>query len=100
MTLQFDFLITFMANVPVNSVFKKQLGSFRIFQIFLVHPGIMSQNGLEIQGTFADRRFRLCQVDPVAHVLAKELSGAWDGESSCRRYHLSYFRAYGMKQHT
>lgn len=47
--------------------------------------GTMSQSGCLIQGTFADGAFRLRQVDPVAHVLARELTGAWDGESTCRR---------------
>eukprot|EP00752_Nemacystus_decipiens_P014784 g13162.t1 len=64
------------------TLIKRHNGSFHN----IVHyGGTLSQNGSSIQGTFADGHFRLRQVDPVSHVLARELTGAWDGESSCRR---------------
>lgn len=51
----------------------------------VVGSGALSQSGSSIQGKFADGLFRLQQVNPASHVLARELTGAWDGESSCRR---------------
>lgn len=49
-----------------------------------------------IQGTFADGTFRLRRIDPVAHVLARELSGAWNGESTCRRQVTSSHAICGL----
>lgn len=63
-----------------------RLAVLAVLHTFL--SGTLSQNGCAIQGTFADGQFRLRQVDPVSHVLARELTGAWDGQSSCRRYDM------------
>ena len=47
--------------------------------------GRLSRDGFSIQGNPRDGVLTLQQVDFVSHVLARELSGAWDGESSFRR---------------
>ena len=57
----------------------------RFILLVSVSPGTLSQSGSAMQGTFADGLFQLRLVDSASHVLARELTGAWDGESSCRR---------------
>lgn len=84
-------------RLPCRSMTHTRLCCFTKFPSSPRHPqcntplscaGTLAPSGVGIQGTFADGMFQLRQVDPLSQVLARELTGAWDGESSCRRYSM------------
>ncbi|CAM9187556.1 unnamed protein product, partial [Ectocarpus sp. 12 AP-2014] len=59
------------------TLIKRHLGEY---SNVVQYEGTLSQSGSSIQGKFADGLFQLRQVNPASHVLARELTGAWDGE--------------------